>query len=208
MASAEPIWCSNFLYNSRTVRNLDYQLADNVLERRVEGSARLKNGQPLFENDIPQIIFCVLTTKGEKLPDVFRITNGLLLVSERFKNLLQDFELGATQFFLVNVLERDRETPVTTGPFYLMNYTEFREIAVPEQIESARETGARWMVVDIKAKPVFVRPEHLDGLDFALDPVVFNLAFFSDRLVKAIRAEKIRPLGFVKCVAVKECWRS
>ena len=208
MASTEPIWCSNFLYNSRTFRNLDFELSDNEPKHRAEVSSKFKKGQPLLENDVPINIFCKLATKGDKLPDVFFLTGGLLLLSERFKTLLQDFELGATQFLPVNVLERDRETPVTTGPFYLMNYTEFREIAVPEQIENARETGARWMVVDIKAKPVFVRPECLDGLDFALDPVVFNLAFFSDRLVKAIRAEKIRPLGFVKCVAVKECWRS
>lgn len=104
-------------------------------------------------------------------------------------------------FFRVNVLEVDRETPVTTGPYYLMNYTEFREIAVPEKIYYAREIGQLWMVDDIKAKPIFVRPECLDGLDFALDPVVFNLAFFSNRLVKAIKAEKIKPLSFVRCVA-------
>lgn len=199
MASDEPIWCSKFLYNSRTFRNLNYEFPDE--EKHTYMRSRHLNGDVLEQIDMPDQIFCVMATKGDKLPDVFFITGRLLLVSERFRNLLQEFELGATQFFPVNVLEHDRETPVSSGPFYLMNYTEFREIAVPEQIESARKTGRRWMVVDIKAKPVFVRPEHIDGLDFALDPVVFNFAFFSDRLVKAIKAAKIKPLSFVKCVA-------
>lgn len=203
MASAKPIWCSNFLYNSRTFRNLKYEFSEE--EKHTYMRSRHLEGLPLTEKDMPDKVFCVMATKGDKLPDVYVITGRLLLVSERFKNLLRDFELGATQFFPVNVLERDRETPVKSGPFYLMNYTEFREIAVREQIANARKVGRRFSVADLKAEPIVVRPERLDPLDFALDSMVYNFAFFSDRLVKAIRAAKIRRLGFVKCVAAKEC---
>ena len=198
MADDRPIWCSNFLYNSRTFRNLRYQFPDE--ERHSYMRSRHLEGQPLTEGDMPDEIFCVLGTKGDKLPDIFLITGRLLLVSERFKSLLKEFELGATKFFRVNVLEGDRETPVNSGPFYLMNYTEFREVAVPEQISNARKVGRRFSVTDLKAAPVVVRPERLDGLDFALDSKVYNFAFFSDGLVKAIKAEKIKPLSFVRCV--------
>lgn len=201
MASDQPIWCSNFLYYSRTYRDLGYDLADNDRQLRLEGQDRHLKGESLIENDIPINAYCRKSSMGDKLPDVFFIANRLLLVSERFKNLLQEFKLGATKFFRVNVLKDDRETSVNSGPFYLMNYTEFREVAVPEQISNARKVGRRCSATDLKAAPVVVRPERLDGLDFAFDPVVYNLSFFSDRLVKAIRAEKIMPLGFVKCVA-------
>ena len=201
MASDEPIWCSNFLYNSRTYRDLGYDLADNDRQLRLEGEDRHLKGESLIENDIPVKVYCRKSSMGDKLPDVLFIANRLLFISERFKNLLQEFDIGATQFFRVNVLERDQETPVKTGPFYLMNYTEFREVAVPEQILNARKVGRRYSVTDLKAEPIVVRPERLDGLDFALDSMVYNIAFFSDRLVKAIKAEKIKPLSFVKCVA-------
>lgn len=205
MAGDEPIWYSSFLYNSRTYRDLGYDLADNDRQLRLERQDRHLKGESLIENDIPINTFCRKSSMGDKLPDVFFIANRLLFVSERFKNLLRDFQLGATQFFPVNVLERDQETLVKSGPFYLMNYTEFRDVAVPEQISNARKVGCRFSVTDLKAAPVVVRPERLDGLDFALDPVVFNLAFFSDRLIKAIKAAKIKPLSFVKCVAAEQC---
>ena len=201
MASDKPIWCSNFLYNCRTFRNLGYDLADNDRQLRLEGQDRHLKGDSLIKNDIPVKVYCRKSSTGDKLPDLFFIENRLLFVSERFKQLLQEFELGATQFFRVNVLERDQETPVKSGPFYLMNYTEFREIAVREQMPDLHNAGLRWAVGDLKANPIMVRLERLGNLDFALDPVVYDLAFFSDRLIKAIRAEKIKPLSFVKCVA-------
>lgn len=202
MADDRPIWCSNFLYNSRTYRDLGYDLANNDRQLRLEGQDRLLKGESLIENDIPVKVYCRKSSMGDKLPDVFFIANRLLFVSERFNQLLQEFKLGAMKFYPVNVLERDHETPVKTGPFYLMNYTEFREVAVPEQISNLHKVGARWSSGDLKAKPIYVRPDRLNGSDFALDPVVFNLAYFSDRLVKAIKAEKIKPLSFVRCVAV------
>lgn len=204
MTKAQTVWCSDFLRSGKLHRNIDFEFESNDSEARAKFSSNVRNGTRIEKKNLPKRFHFGIKIWDDvipSLPDICWGIGGLVLVSERFKTLLQEFNLGGTQFFEVPVQLLDAPTPLKGGPYFLMNYTEFRAIGVPEQTPSAIKVTISWSAGPLTTKSkVAVRPDALGELDFAVDTELRQLSIFSDRLAKAIKAAKIKPLTLVKCI--------
>jgi hypothetical protein len=146
--------------------------------------------------------------KSGKIPasyrDAFKIANGFIVISRKFRDVLAGFELGKTRLIELPVYQSDGETPSDTPPHYILNVAETKPCFVPEESENVKrfvqwgETeprpGAPWVSVYSRDLPA-VRATAAQGVDLWGEPVLDERLFFSDRLKQAIDAAGITRKG-------------
>lgn len=118
------------------------------------------------------------------------------------RDLLQQFNLGATSFRELPLFEYDQHTPRPEGPFFLMHILQFRDAFVPELSENVEKLKNvdKWRpapTTDVLA----VNPDAVGDADLWVDHRVKDRVFFSDRLRQAIKGAKFRTYGlsFKRC---------
>ncbi len=202
MTTTPKIWASHIMFDTRlqsTFFEYDYGKGDPEKSKKaVEILHRYRKWQPLEVNEVPDKMFLKVSflTEKEKMAfgDVFRISGGLTIISERFANLLKDFDLGATQLFEIPLFDYDQETQ-RPGKYYLLNVAETKPCFIPEQSRHAvpgKYTAVgTWRLWGIDEVAVLSTAQ--DGADMWADPVLKEVIFMSDRLVKAIKAAKLTP---------------
>ena len=111
MTDRPRIWNTNFTDKTINGRNIDFHVDRPPLDYIHE----FRRHDPAERDQAPDYIFFNLSGLREdykrKLPDIFTITGGLIVISERFADLLRGFELGQTRLFEVPLFERDQKTP-------------------------------------------------------------------------------------------------
>ncbi|WP_234871908.1 imm11 family protein [Allitabrizicola rongguiensis] len=141
------------------------------------------------------------------LRDIFEVGGGIIVISERFHDLLQGFDLGPTRLIEVPVFEYDQQRQ-RPGRFWILHIVAQKTEFVPEASENVEmyPSGDAW-----KPDPwmrgddvIAVRASAAEGPDLWVDPTLSNRIFVSDRLYRAIKAEKItaRSLKFKPCRVV------
>ncbi|MEM8791101.1 MAG: DUF1629 domain-containing protein [Pseudomonadota bacterium] len=202
MNTSDTIWCSDFMATTTYAKQIDYELTDNSNASRYEGSNAYKAGQQLDAAHVPLRIFWKhkrIMPSRPKLGDVFWITNAKVIVSEAFKTVLEGFNLGRTRFFEVPLFDDGEQ--VADRKFFVLNVAEVAEVGVPEETSGAiLGASGRYMIPGIKGRKIAANPAAMGQLDLVHDINFGSLIFFSDRLAKAIKAAKIKPLTLVKCV--------
>ncbi|QGX98254.1 hypothetical protein EI983_08145 [Roseovarius faecimaris] len=139
------------------------------------------------------------------IKDVCVTRLGIIVISKRFYDLLQQFNLGQTAFRAMPVYGYDRTTRFPED-YYMMQMLEFRSFAQPEEMENVRPSGGEyyyWLPDKPAHKPVLHIPGDHD-LDLWMDTEIWNWVFVSDRLKEAIKSEGIKGggLGFRPCKLV------
>ncbi|MBY8977590.1 hypothetical protein KHP62_17385, partial [Rhodobacteraceae bacterium NNCM2] len=113
------------------------------------------------------------------------------------------FDMGASRFHELTLLEPDRETPSDCNPFYLFNLAETKPDTVLIELSETTEVGSShvWWRPSYRSSyaKVVLRSSALAGADLWADPKFRRTAFFSDRLVRAIREEGITGVNFYPC---------
>lgn len=210
-AAAVPtqIWCSAFLNETRLQKDIDYEISTDDPDLCRQFYNMLRDGKPIELAHVPSRLFWQHKLDRPKRPvlgDVFKILNRTVIISERFKTLLNDHQIGQTQVFEVPLFDDGVE--VTDRRFFVWNLAEVRQVAVPEKSPPAQlGKHGLWWIPDIKCGSIVGNPAAMDGLDLVFEPKFDSTVFFSDRLAKAMKAEKIKPLSLVKCVADLACSR-
>jgi hypothetical protein len=145
MTDALPkIWNTTFTNHSVNSRYIDYQIPDSTLDRRILGSQGFlyPDGIPLPDDLIPEYVFFKYGDLQEdyraKLPDLMRITNGLLLMSEKLRNLLSGFDMGASLIHEVPLYENDEKT-LRPGRWFILHITANKKTVIPEKSENVEE---------------------------------------------------------------------
>ncbi|MBY8977591.1 hypothetical protein KHP62_17390, partial [Rhodobacteraceae bacterium NNCM2] len=112
------------------------------------------------------------------------------------------FDMGASRFHELTLLEPDRETPSDCNPFYLFNLAETKPDTVLIELSETTKLEAtelwRPSYRSSYAK-VVLRSSAMVGADLWADPKFCRTAFLSDRLVRAIRDEGITGANFYPC---------
>lgn len=110
------IWNTTFPDETSSYRNIDFCLTDNGVQNRSDASTKFlyPDGEPLLPGFVPEYIFFGLRDLSEeyraKTPDWFKIMGGIHVISEKFRNFLAEYDLGATQFFEVPLYEFDQKS--------------------------------------------------------------------------------------------------
>jgi len=171
-------------------------------------STDLRDGRrPVPAEEVPNYVHFSLRdlrkSQKDNLPDLFRIIDGIPVVSERFRELLIAHELGATEFHEVPLLEYDQKTR-RPGRWFLLSVIESKPTLIPEKSKGVEKIGSTYLADFSHHDVLAVRAESVRGADLWRDPPLINRLFLSDRLKRAIKDAgiKVRRMPMRKCVVV------
>ncbi|MEM1275329.1 MAG: DUF1629 domain-containing protein [Pseudomonadota bacterium] len=199
--SDSPIWCIDFKMPGKKAKLIKYDLPDNDMEIQRQAADASRDGEVLRPEYVPYRLYWEhksMKPKRPALPDLFWIYAGFMIVTARFKSVLEQFNIGRTRFFQVPLFDDGDE--VTDETLFVLNLAEVREVAVPTKSTAAFDAGfGHWLISDIKSGDVVVKTNPMDGLDLVYQPKFSSAVFISDRLDKAMKTAKIRGATRVKC---------
>lgn len=202
MTDALPkIWNTTFTDHTVNLRYIDYSIPNSTLDRRVEGSRGFKypDGKPLPTDLVPDYIFFKYPDSKEdykaKLPDLMMIINGLLLISEKFRDLLAGFDLGTTLVHEVPLYEYDQKTR-RPGRWFILHITANKKTVIPELSENVKPSlsGRTWSSRIAQEDVLAVHAAAAPGAELWIDPHYYGRIFLSDRLKFALKPAGIRVL--------------
>jgi hypothetical protein len=203
------IWYTG-IQTSANMQRIGYHIdGDHVV--RLEISRILRDGRAaLPKEQVPDYIhFTVYNlppSRKDNMPDLFLITDGIRVVSERFRDLLMAHELGATEFYEVPLYEYDQTTR-RPGRWFFLNVIETKPTLIPEQstgIKELRTKGVYRQDIAAPREVYAVRAASAEGADLWQDPALREQLFLTDRLKRAIKEAgiKARRMTMRKCVVV------
>ena len=187
------IWNTPSTLDSRNMRNIDFHINRPVIEYIHERDRY----DPVTRDKAPDYLFFSLrdlkAAYKSNLPDLMMITGRLLIVSQKFHDLLLRFNLGATSMFEVPLYEYDQKT-LRAGTWYILHIAVQKPTVIPERSENVRESPTKgfWWASGPNNDVLAVRASSADGEDLWADPHFHDRLFLSDRLKTAIKAEGLR----------------
>jgi hypothetical protein len=199
--SPPKIWNTTFTDHTINIRNINYYIRDNTLQRRIAGSEGFlyHDGKPLSGDLVPEYIFFdakdIKDDYKAKTPDLVMITNGLLVISEKFRDLLAGFDIGTTLIHEVPLYEFDQKTR-RPERWFILHITANKKTVIPEMSENVEETVAgsgRWKAArenDVLA----VHADSAEGADLWIDANFRGRIFLTDRLKSALKPAGLRVL--------------
>ncbi len=125
------------------------------------------------------------------LPDVFRIEGALPMVSARFREILERFEIVNTRFVERVIYDTDCETPVA-GQFFFLNIAGVKDTLEHEASTGLDPRGQRWAVNLPHSGVALFGLEARQGADLWKERQIREATFMSDRLAKACKHARIK----------------
>ena len=194
------IWTSDCLVAASTSRGVGYNEIDDPI-KNVLDPYDARHFIPHDRLPTKMVLERAVTRRDATLPDFFRGIDRLCYISTKFHELLSRFELGEIQLHQMPLYENDEVTRRPDPPFYLINILERKPDTVVIGESDLKAFSSRWRPAygDASYAKFTVNAGTTHGADLWIDPQVIDTPFFSDRLVQAIKAEKIRGLRFFPC---------
>jgi hypothetical protein len=202
MASELPkIWNTTFPEETSNSRSIDFHLPEGGVQSEAELSRAFlyPDGKPLSPRLVPDYIYFSLKDLSESYrantPDWFRIAGGLDVISERFRDLLAEFDLGTTEFFEVPLYEFD-QTGRRPGRWFIFHICETKDTLVAEQSTGLKQRGmtAGLWRSHVGEDVLAARASAASGADLWIDLHMLGRIFLSDRLRTALKSAGIKVL--------------
>ena len=208
------IWRSPIFIGSKHIQPLDARRADGSWHTKaISDAQRLFKAIPKGEEPA----FLTLR-KGLRLPspqsaDAMTIGGGYVVISQKLRDVLVQFDLGATRLFELPVYKNTDLTPSGLPPHYMLHVCETKEGFLPDQ-----SVGVERMHNALTGQPlpngpwvfrgrnggeeVAVAAATAKGVDLWGFANLRGHIFLSDRLKQAIDAENIKTqeLTFHRCL--------
>lgn len=189
------------------------------VDRQIAYSDAARNMQP-YTGDFPPtfLYFSQGTQIAQATKDAFISENGLMIVSPAVRDVLVQFELGASQLIEVPVYRDMAGTPSEYPPHFVLHVMEHKSCFVPEaslNVEqppkwdgSPPDPDKKWRGIYRTDTPA-LRAFAADGADMWCDPILRHRIFVSDRLKQALDAARIKSQGlkFFEAITLSETTR-
>ncbi len=137
-------------------------------------------------------------------PDAFCIFGGYLIISRKFRDVLMEFDLGASEFIELPIYEEDGTTPTKYPPHYLLHVKSTKPTLIPEESKNIKKPippgateplpEARWGQTYVPDE-LAVRASSAPGADLWADVTLHYRLFLSDRLKQAIESAGVKSKG-------------
>lgn len=212
MTDALPkIWNTTFTDHSVNVRYIDFHIPNSTIDSRATCSTAFlyPDGEPLPLNLVPDYLFFgyrdLKDDYKNKTPDMVRITGGLLVISEKFRDLLAGFDMGTSLIHEVPLYENDEKTP-RPGRWFILHITANKKTVIPEKSENVKETvsgSGRWKAAS-QNDLLAVRADAALGADLWIDAYYRSRIFLSDRLKSALKPAgiRVRQMPMRPCIVI------
>lgn len=135
--------------------------------------------------------------------DAFRIGGGFTIISPKLRDVLVQFDLGATHLAEVSWVNWDN-TPSPRPPHYILHVTETKPTLIPEKSKDIKqyiqyghtepEPGTPWDPG--RQDDLAVMASAAQGVDMWCDPILRERVFFTDRIRDAIEAAGLSAKDF------------
>ena len=192
------VWHSEFPRSAQNIKEIEYSTSYDELAYIHEYNAR----QSAPRDHAPDYMYFGRYNFSEKkkssLRDLFTIRGGLMVVSERFRDLLLGSDLGKTDFFELPLYEYNQKDR-RPGRYFILHIAETKDALRLENCgdlsgKAERLAGnyARLRLIDRDTVVAVDRQTALAGVDLWGDPMLPGVAFMSDRLKLAIEEAKIQ----------------
>lgn len=201
------VWVAKPIVTSDLNYGFTCQLAEDDLAQLAELNKASWRGEAISSDDLPSAMWISPRFRGDdrrKLPHLF-VAGGLVTVSEAFAETLADFPLGQTRLHPVELWRLNRKERFP-GSFYFLNVAEVHRFFSPEHsarwepFKNSRSTYLGAPCPDTQDDDLTVIPGALTGPAIWVDDTLGSTVFFSDPLVRALRAAKLTGrLEFYRC---------
>ena len=193
-ATKPKVWDTNFISHSQNSTRIDYQSTWDKMDYLNDYEMQI----PTPRNHAPDFlhfnVYDLPERKKAALPDMFKVINGLIVVSQRFCDLLQDFDLGKTRLFEVPLYEYNQKDR-RPGTYYILHIGEQKTSFLPDESTGLESLGSGetlvWMSDVDEDKLALSKDAALTGVDLWMEAKMRSRIFFSDRLKMAIKDHKI-----------------
>lgn len=206
--SLPKIWNSDFFIKSENMLSIDY----TIDRPRIEYINERVRFEPVDRSQVPDSIFYKHKHWEQKfrkgLPDIFMIIDGIVIISQKFHDVLARFDLGKTRMFEVPLYDSTR-TERLPDRFYILHIAETKQAVDIEASTDVIPYEGRTRLRIHKnslASPggIAVRASvAAEGADLWVNPGIHStqLLYFSDPLRKAIKAARIK----AHAMSMREC---
>lgn len=209
-ADLPKIWNTTFPMTT-TLRKINFHLLDNGVQNRSDASSKFlyPDGKLLLPGFVPEYIFFGLRDLSEeyraKTPDWFKIMGGVHVISEKFRNFLSDFDLGANEIFELPLYEFDQKTR-RSGRWFVFHIRETKDTLVAELSTGLEQRGmaAGFWRSRTGDDVLAARASAAIGADLWFDLHMAGRIFLSDRLKISLKPAGIRADGLTlrPCIVV------
>jgi hypothetical protein len=210
MTDALPkIWNTTFTDHTINLRRIDFHIVDPTVPRRAACSTSFlyPDGIPLPPDLVPDYIFFAypddIFAKYQdpkkdykaKTPDLVMIGGGLLVISEKLRDLLASFDMDTSLIHEVPLYEYDQKTR-RPGRWFILHITANKKTVIPEKSENVKPSlsGRTWRSRIAQEDVLAVHAVAAQGADLWIDTNFRGRIFLSDRLKSALKPAGIRVL--------------
>ncbi len=195
------IWRSSVISDTRAYAPLAYHISKElqpVFQRGRDLSSVLD------AKDVPKYLYFeyydLPPSKLNNLKDIFTIYGGVLVVTEKFKSVLDEFDMGTNQFFPVPVYKHDQETRLDHS-CYILHVTEKKKCFLPEYSKNVKSFAGGKVWAPRRNDVIAVNVSSAEGPDLWRDPLLDERLFLSDQLAQALKAAKLKipNIGLAPC---------
>lgn len=200
MSDLPKIWFSRVLSHVNATVPLDFSIRGDQLTY----TDRFRAYDAFAADEAPQYQFFHRDKKqiSKTREHAFRIVGGVLVVSPAVRDVLTEFDLGATQLFEVPIYNNEKRKPSKYPPHYVLHVAETRPTFIPEASENVEQVveyhgaqprpGAQWRAV-YDTDHLAVRAASSKGPVIWADPNLRHRLFFTEELVTALVAAGVKP---------------
>lgn len=203
------IWNTPFIQKTQNVRKVTYSSSWDLMDYLNDYQRQVLTPRSHAPDYLYFNVYDLPKKKKESLLDMFRVRDGLIVISERLYDLFQQFDTGATQFFEVPLFEYNQKDR-RPGVYYILHIAEQKRALVPEASQelqlrgTTEQDGDIWYNSLITDKIAVSAKIAATGVDLWMDPNMRERIFFSDRLKTAFKDAGIKAsaLKFLPCKVV------
>lgn len=192
------IWFSRIL---TLTKNVNY----GVMDAPIEYTRACRNQRPYDGDFVPRSLEPRMQSAriSRSDTDAFRIEDGVTIISPKLRDVLVQFDLGATRLAEVSWINWDG-TPSPRPPHYIFHVAETKPTLIADQSENIKQVAkagatpkpdAPWRPTDYPDK-LAVMASSATGIDMWRDPNLRDRVFFTDRLRQAIDAADLSAKDF------------
>ncbi|MEO1468218.1 MAG: hypothetical protein AAFV86_04120 [Pseudomonadota bacterium] len=204
-ADLPKIWFSRALDNTDGSYSIDHDKGTDV----VPFAWAYRDIEPSPSPDaIPTCLFQLGASFKPRSADAAMVLDGFIVVSEKMRDVLTQFNLGSTQFYECPIYASHEKTAVLPGRYAILHVMEKKSAFVPEASENVHQGSLfddRPVIPGEPWKPTYgkdilaVRAAATEGVDLWADPDIKDRLFATDRLKPALDKARVktRVLTFV-----------
>ena len=202
------IWNSDFFAKTVNVLSIDF----TINREKIDYIHETRRFEPVNRSHAPDSIHFKLKEWRRKynkgLPDIFMISGGLVIVSQKFHDVLVRFDLGKTRMFEVPLYD-NTQTERMPDRLYILHIAETKQaVDIDASTDVIPHEGRTRLRIhkNALASPggIAVRASvAAEGADLWVNPGIHatQLLYLSDPLRKAIKAAGIK----ARAMSMREC---